>query len=163
TRWSLLVCSPQPTRFTPPNRIHQGFTMQKTRSRFRSFRLAFGAAAVAGVFALVGCFPTDDKDDKKDPADYVVRSVLRDTGIAVFSENCQGCHGEFGEGTRAPRVANSDFFMNNRARVIEIVLGGNTEPITVNGVAIEGGGMPAWGDMLSDLQIAGVLTYIRTV
>ena len=139
--------------------------MKTSRSRFKSFRLAFGAAALAGVFAITGCFPTDDDDDgvKNDPNDYIVRSVLVDTGVAVYGLNCTGCHGNVGQGERAPQVANSDFVQQNRQRVIDILLAGNTDSLYVNGVRQDGGGMPEWGSSLSDLEIAGVLTYIRSV
>lgn len=138
--------------------------MQKSSSRSSSFRLFFGAAALASVVAITGCFPSDDDGgNEKNPADYVVRAALIDTGTSVYSMNCAGCHGAVGQGERAPQVANSDFVQQNRQRVIDILLAGNTDSIYVNGVRQEGGGMPEWGSSLSNLEIAGVLTYIRSV
>jgi mono/diheme cytochrome c family protein len=96
------------------------------------------------------------------------RAALRDTGEAVF-QTCAGCHGMGGEGGRGPALANSDFFMNNRLKVINLVLRGNfdspayLDTFTVNGEHIQGGGMPGWKEIYTDVEIAGVLTYLRSV
>jgi mono/diheme cytochrome c family protein len=131
------------------------------------------------ALSLNGCFGTDSSDDPNPCADdaslCLPREALRDTGEVYFG-NCSGCHGENGngQGHGGPRLGNSDFFMNNRQRVINLVLRGNQETppyiptFVINGDTIHGGGMPAWGTPageggLSNVQIAGILTYIRSV
>jgi hypothetical protein len=95
-------------------------------------------------------------------------TALRDTGAVVF-QNCAGCHGDVGQGGRGPALANSDFFMNNRQIVINLVLRGNQEDplyidsLVVNGVTYQGGGMPAQAGYYTDRQLAAVLTYLRSV
>jgi mono/diheme cytochrome c family protein len=134
------------------------------RSRFNPLHVL----ALLVIATLTGCFGTDGGKDKSNPcaADASLctpRGDLRDTGAVVFI-GCAGCHGENGEGGRGPNVANSDFVMNPayRERLIHIVLAGNMDSLRVNGVFVPGGGMPehTW---LTDLEIAGALTYIRSV
>lgn len=100
---------------------------------------------------------------------YVKASVLRAYGDTVFHSNCSGCHGENGEGGRGPELKNSDFVMNHRQVVMNLVLRGNVsvppylDTLVVNGRVILGGGMPAWHDVLSNRDIAAALTYVRSV
>jgi hypothetical protein len=99
---------------------------------------------------------------------FTSRAALRDTGEVIF-QTCAGCHGGDGHGGRGPALANSDFFMNNRLKVINLVLRGNFEAppyldtFTVNGEHITGGGMPPWRESFTNVEIAGVLTYLRSV
>jgi mono/diheme cytochrome c family protein len=93
----------------------------------------------------------------------VPRSVLISTGAVIF-ENCTGCHGMEGRGYAgaSPPLANSDFFMANRRKTIEIVLGGYDGPLLVNGMVYQGS-MPTWAESFTNAEVAGVLTYIRAV
>lgn len=99
---------------------------------------------------------------------FLPRTVLRDTGAALFS-TCAGCHGESGEGGRGPKIANADFFMNpdNRELITKVVLAGGfgvlEDTIRVNGVLVTTGGMPGWASDFDDAEIAGLLTYVRSV
>jgi mono/diheme cytochrome c family protein len=140
--------------------------MSSSRTRKNTIRSVFALSALVGVLAISGCFPSDG-GDKKNGNTYdslhVPRAILRDTGAVVYAANCVGCHGGEGQGERGPQVANSDFVMNNRERVIKILLQGNVDSLRVNGVFYDGGGMPAWGDQFSNLEIAGILTYFRSV
>ena len=133
-------------------------------ARFARFSLrGLLAAGLVGTlfFACTG-------EDKEDPTLYTPRSVLLDTGMTIYNASCNGCHGEFGEGSRQPKVANSSFVMDpaNRERMLRLVLQGafgEGDTIYVNGVPLEVSGMPAWGNSLTNLEIAGALTYIRAV
>lgn len=121
--------------------------------------LAVGFASLA---VLTACDKgTDPKPDPTEPS----RAVLIDSGAAIFANSCTGCHGSEGKGVAGstPPLANSDFFMNNRRRVIEILLEGTTDSLLVNGV-IYTGEMPAGGgEEKTDFQIAAMLTYLRAV
>ncbi len=90
------------------------------------------------------------------------RLWLIDSGEVVFTEHCAGCHGEYGEGSRGPRLANSDYVMGSKERLIRTVLAGNADSLQVNGVWYAGGGMPQHR-YVSDLDIAAALTYIRVM
>jgi mono/diheme cytochrome c family protein len=92
------------------------------------------------------------------------RQILIDTGEVLFSQMCTGCHGLDGRGYAGatPPLANSDYFLTNRLKSVEIVLGGYEEPIVVNGMTYQST-MPAWADYLTNVEVAGILTYLRTV
>ena len=67
-------------------------------------------------------------------------------------------------------VGYSDFFMNNRRKAIATGLNGGKalkdaghDSILVNGIWYEPGSMPPMADLMSDVEIASVLTYIRVV
>jgi mono/diheme cytochrome c family protein len=83
------------------------------------------------------------------------QSVTRFTeqgGAAIFENICQGCHMPDGAGAegagRYPALAHD---LNLSGRVYPLV-------IVVNGQRA----MPAFGDLLSDRQIADVVNYIRS-
>jgi mono/diheme cytochrome c family protein len=130
-----------------------------------ALRILVPGLSVLAMAALVGCFGTDS--DKK--SETVDAQALRDSGETVFADNCSGCHGEHGEGAHGPALANSDWLMNHRQLAIHLVLRGNQEDpptvptLTVRGKDYTGGGMPGWHDVLTDYQVASVLTYLRGV
>lgn len=92
------------------------------------------------------------------------RQALIDTGI-VLAESCFGCHGPLGngQGHGGPVLANSNYVMGSNSRLIATVLKGVTDSIRVNGIYYGGGGMPAWAETYTDVEVAGILTYIRSV
>jgi hypothetical protein len=133
-----------------------------------TLRLLIGTTALA-LFSLVltACEKTSTTEASlcgDNNSLCVSRQALLDTGIVVF-ENCAGCHGPLGngQGHGAPVLANSDYVMGSKARLIKTILHGNSTPIVVNGKSYPGGGMPSWDGSLSNLEIAGVLTYVRSV
>ena len=83
-------------------------------------------------------------------------------GATVYTANCAGCHGATGAGTPGvfPPLANNPVVTGPADKVISIVNGGLTTPITVNG-ANYSGSMPAWKGNLKPSEIADVITYIR--
>ncbi len=91
----------------------------------------------------------------------VRRSVLIDSGRIVF-QTCAFCHGGKGQGGRGPNLANSDYVMGGRERLIRTVLEGVHNSIRVNGVRWKSGEMVGWAGTYDDFKIAAVLTYIRT-
>jgi len=58
-----------------------------------------------------------------------------------------------------PPLANSDFMLADRDRAVRVVLKGLTGPVTVNGVTLNSA-MPPQEAVLTDAQIADVLTYV---
>lgn len=88
-----------------------------------------------------------------------------DAGRDVYSAaGCVACHQPAGTGNPAngcPPLAKSDWVLEEGAgRLIRMVLHGGQGPITVNGKPWSGN-MTPFGAILSDEQIANVLTYIR--
>lgn len=87
--------------------------------------------------------------------------ALREKGKATYTALCGVCHQPTGAGMPglAPPLLNSEWALGPVDRPIRIVLGGLTGPIEVGGTKwqLEMPGLP----ILSDEDIAGVLTYIR--
>lgn len=82
-------------------------------------------------------------------------------GGRVYRTLCLACHLPDGKGmpTLTPPLAESDFLAADRTRAIRIVLKGQSGPITVNGVGYQGV-MPGLESVLTDAQVADVLTYV---
>lgn len=82
-------------------------------------------------------------------------------GGRVYRTLCLACHLPDGRGMPGltPPLAESDFLAADRTRAIRIVLKGQSGPITVNGVAYQGV-MPGLESVLTDAQVADVLTYV---
>jgi mono/diheme cytochrome c family protein len=84
-------------------------------------------------------------------------------GAVVFLANCASCHQTNGEGVAGafPPLSGNPVVTGNPAAVITIVKNGLEGRVSVNGEAYSGI-MPHWKGLLSDEQIAAVVTYIRT-
>lgn len=87
---------------------------------------------------------------------------LSDIGKRVYSQNCVACHMSSGMGQPGvyPPLVNSDWVQDNPRRLVKIILAGLQGEVQVNGVTYNNA-MTAFGN-LSDREIAGVLSYIRT-
>jgi ubiquinol-cytochrome c reductase cytochrome b subunit len=85
------------------------------------------------------------------------------SGASVYSTNCSGCHGAQGQGQPGafPPLAKNPTVTGDPAKVIHIVSYGLSEKITVAGSTYNGQ-MPPWKGQLTNAQIAGVISYIRS-
>lgn len=83
-------------------------------------------------------------------------------GQAIFVTKCAACHQAtgLGSGPYPPLAGNADITAADTSAVIGTVLNGRSGPIQVNGKTF-GGAMPAWKDVLTNDDIAAVLTYVR--
>jgi mono/diheme cytochrome c family protein len=89
---------------------------------------------------------------------------LRGKGQLVYERNCQQCHQATGLGVAGqfPPLAGSEWVLaDGPGRMARIVLNGFAGPVTVKGVQYNNN-MFAFRDLLSDADIAAVLTFIRT-
>lgn len=85
------------------------------------------------------------------------------TGRKIYETTCVVCHQANGLGTpgQFPPLAGSEWVAaQSPARIIRIVLNGLQGPITVHGESFNNVMVP-WRDVLSDTDIASVLTYVR--
>ncbi len=82
-------------------------------------------------------------------------------GKSVYA-TCQACHQANGNGMpgQFPPLAGSEWVVDGTERLAAIMFSGIQGNMTVKGVTYNGV-MPAQGAMLSDKQIAQVMTYIR--
>ncbi len=87
----------------------------------------------------------------------------RMVGKRVFFANCIACHQTTGLGLPGayPPLAGSEWAQGPEDRIIRIVLNGLSGPITVKNAQFNNT-MTAFGPLLRDEQIAGVLTYVRS-
>lgn len=104
-----------------------------------------------------------------EPALPAAELELWKLGKQVFSRDahCATCHQADGKGLAGiwPPLDGSEWVTGNEERLIKLTLHGLTGPITVKGVAYDPAkGVPpmtAFGPLLDDREVAGVLTYIR--
>ncbi|MDD4932184.1 MAG: cytochrome c [Methylacidiphilaceae bacterium] len=84
------------------------------------------------------------------------------SGHDLYLENCSRCHGTGGEGLDPnPPLKNSAWVTGDPERLIRVVLNGYTGVIRV-GEEEYRGRMPSWRTILSDDQVASILTYLRS-
>jgi len=88
---------------------------------------------------------------------------LAAVGAQVYASRCAACHQPTGQGMKnvAPPLDGSEWVQGDVDRLVKVVLHGLSGPIEVKGEAWNGA-MPPWGPSLSDEEIAGVLTHVRS-
>ncbi|HJV84268.1 MAG TPA: c-type cytochrome [Noviherbaspirillum sp.] len=84
-------------------------------------------------------------------------------GAQIFGAQCAACHQASGSGVPGvfPPLAGSEWVNGKDSLAANILLHGISGKLTVKGQAYQGA-MPAFGDKLSDAQIAAVLSHVRT-
>ena len=121
-----------------------------------------GDSAVAGGAAKVAEMEAKMKQAiASDPKIAAMgKDILMEKGKRVYTQVCFACHQGEGQGLPGvfPPLAKSDYLMADKSRAITSLIKGLSGPITVNGQAYNGVMPPA---MLSDEQLANVLTYVR--
>jgi mono/diheme cytochrome c family protein len=125
-------------------------------------------AAMAVYLKALPQAPAKDDDDpwwswlsgRKRTA--AVTPEVRERGAKIYEQSCAGCHGDKGEGTPEafPALAgNRAVTMPVSANSIRAVLSGGYLPATAGNPRPYG--MPPFSHVLSDPDIAAVLSYIR--
>jgi mono/diheme cytochrome c family protein len=73
------------------------------------------------------------------------------TGQTLFNQKCSACHQKSGQGIKGafPALAGNAFVQGDGRAVLHVVLSGR-------------GGMPSFADLLSDIDIAAILSYVRS-
>jgi len=89
----------------------------------------------------------------------VAASMAR--GKIVYNNICLACHMADGNGvpTMNPPIANTEYVLGDKPRLIKIVLNGFKEDVQINGQTFSNNMTPH--SDLTDRQIADVLTYVR--
>jgi mono/diheme cytochrome c family protein len=112
------------------------------------------AATVSAAFMLLSC-PADAQSPGSSASDSARDGGFRfieKGGEGLFAKVCRGCHmadgkGATGAGTYPSLASNSN-----------LQAGGYAVGLVVNGLR----GMPPFGAMMSDDQVAAVVNYVRT-
>lgn len=83
-------------------------------------------------------------------------------GAQIYSSRCASCHQANGQGVSGvfPPLDGTDWVTGDKGRIIRILLHGMQGAVEVQGVTYNGV-MPAWGNQLSDEEIAAVITHVR--
>lgn len=83
------------------------------------------------------------------------------SGEQVYGANCASCHQGNGQGVSGafPTLIGTQW-VENKGQIVRILLHGLQGEVTVKGETYNGN-MPAWGETLSDKEIAAVITYVR--
>ncbi len=103
-------------------------------------------------------------DRTEDPSETVVAVKEKAVdGAVVYAGICQACHQSTGKGLSGvfPPLAQSEWVLGPAERPVSLVLRGLAGPLEVAGAEYNGV-MPAFGEQLSDKEIAAVVTYIRS-
>jgi mono/diheme cytochrome c family protein len=90
-------------------------------------------------------------------------SLLVSLGKTVYDARCSTCHGAQGEGKPSnwpPLAGNQSIEMESAVNPIRMVLNGGYPPSTAGNPKPYG--MPPFAGLLSDDEVAAVVTYIRT-
>lgn len=100
-----------------------------------------------------------DKEAADKPVD---EATLTKEGAKVYAARCASCHQPTGAGVPGafPPLAGSEYVTGKPEDHAKVVLNGLNGAITVKGQSYNGV-MPAWKDVLSDREIAAVVTYER--
>ncbi len=83
-------------------------------------------------------------------------------GGEIYQGKCVACHQANGAGVPGvfPPLAGSEYVLGKAEKLAAIPLHGIQGKLTVNGIAYNGM-MPVFADLLTDAEIAAVLTHIR--
>lgn len=93
------------------------------------------------TFAIFGAGTAGAQEDADDPAQV-------EAGMAVYESSCAGCHGADGEGSE-------------RGRPLLDVAAEASRSVHVDSVTNGKGGMPAFGEGLSEEEIGQAISYVR--
>lgn len=89
--------------------------------------------------------------------------VAASDGAKIYQTNCSSCHQASGAGVPStfPPLADNAVVTGDPKQLVHIIKYGLNGKIQVKG-ATYNGMMPAWGQQLSDADIAAVSTYVRS-
>jgi mono/diheme cytochrome c family protein len=116
------------------------------------------------VLAIAGCAGRSHGPTAASASAAVARNPgSASDGGALYVANCSSCHQADGKGVPGafPPLAGDPVVTGNPIAVIAIVKNGLEGRLVVNGQAYSGI-MPRWKGLLSDEQIADVITYVRS-
>jgi glucose/arabinose dehydrogenase/cytochrome c553 len=129
------------------------------RVMFKGNKRSFGAAQLAAMEKQKMTASNIKTPDEV--TDNLNRGKLL-TASLVYTNNCSPCHqgNGKGDGNRFPPLEKSEWVNGDKVRLINIVLNGLKGPVEVKGLQYNEV-MPAQGSVLSDEQVAEVLTFIK--
>lgn len=104
-----------------------------------------------------------DNTSATTPAPPTRRDVrVMERGAKIYDQRCAYCHGDVGQGAEGaypPLAGNRAVLMESTVNLMQIVRRGGFLPATAGNPRPYG--MPPFGHVLDDAEIAAVLTYVR--
>ena len=91
-----------------------------------------------------------------------VNPVLAERGAKLYEQHCVQCHGDKGQGVPGaypPLAGNRAVTLQATANLVQVVLGGGFPPATAGNPRPYG--MPPYATVLTDADVAAVISYIR--
>ena len=120
--------------------------------------------ALAMALAAAGCAKGSQSSSAASASAAAAKNpASASDGAVVYIANCSSCHQTNGQGISGafPPLAGNATVTGNPIAVIAIVKDGLEGRLDVNGQAYSGI-MPRWRGVLTDEQIAAVITYVRS-
>ena len=117
------------------------------------------ARAMAIYLKSLPQMPTDT-DPREVPR---ASAAVLERGGKIYADRCASCHGEKGEGIRGaypPLAGNRAVTLGATSNLVQVVLNGGFPPATHGNPRPFG--MPPFATVLSDADVAAVITYIRS-
>ena len=107
--------------------------------------------------------PKKESSKNMETAKKVVAKASSRTGEQVYTQVCVACHQANGEGMTGawPPLAGSEWIAKSNETLIKIVLHGLMGEVEVKGAKYNNV-MSPWGSALNDVEVANVLTYVRS-
>jgi mono/diheme cytochrome c family protein len=149
--------SPDALEFPPEYPVEKGYEIVPRKE-------ALALAAYLQTLTLTNFFyevpnpnPPKPKPNTNAPPEILAK------GKELYNMTCGACHQADGQGLAGqfPPLAGSDWVLvPDGARMIRIVLHGVGGPMEVNGTTFDNAMVP-WKDVMSDDDVAAVLTYVR--
>lgn len=92
---------------------------------------------------------------------YSINAQKNAKGEQLYAQRCATCHQSNGEGVAGlyPPLQSSDFLLNDKSVIINVLLQGLSGPIQVNGIPYDGVMHPVPG---TDQELADMLNYVYT-
>ncbi|HTV91613.1 MAG TPA: cytochrome c [Verrucomicrobiae bacterium] len=126
-------------------------------------------AAVALIGILAACAKNNNNGAQSASPSAAASVAVAQNGAAandgakIYVQNCSSCHQAAGQGVPGmfPPLAGNPTVTGDPTAVIRIVKYGMNGAINVAGTSYNGM-MPAWGQSLSNADIASAVTYIRS-
>ena len=123
----------------------------------------FSPADIAAMASYLKSLPATAPAARHETADTPENAALLKHGAKLYEQHCADCHQADGQGAAAaypPLAGNRSLVADSAVNPIRIVLNGGYSPSTAGNPRPYG--MPPFGSVLNDAEVAAVVSFIRT-
>lgn len=118
---------------------------------------------IAAMAGYLKSLPATGSATQREPVDTPENAAILKLGAKLYEQHCADCHQANGHGAAAaypPLAANRSLAADSAVNPIRIVLNGGYSPSTAGNPRPYG--MPPFGAVLNDAEVAAVVSFIRT-